>query len=101
MRERPNIEDDPQDWFAWMRERDAQPVTVTGPAGELTFQYRNLIHLLSDVISAYDFLIDLPEDIPGIEDYVRTRDFLLDRLQEQDLFLRPLLREDDLPWEAL
>lgn len=101
MNERPNIEDDPQGWFAWMRERDAQPVTVTGPAGELTFRYQNYIHLLSDLLEAYNFLADLPEDLPGVDDYAQRRTILLDRLQEQDLFVRPFLREDDLPWEAI
>jgi hypothetical protein len=92
MEERPNIEEDFSGWLAAIKRLHAQPVTVSGPAGDLTVTYQQIMGIRDDLNLAYTFLTDPPEG----DDYAIVRDALLDRLLESEMLVRLFLNDEDV-----
>lgn len=85
---------DPIVWIENLKRRANDPVTVTGPAGEVTLTYRQVVEMRDALRLAYNYVANLPAD--G-DDY---RAYLLNVLLESEVLARLLMLEEDVPvWQ--
>jgi|694.fasta_scaffold73412_6 hypothetical protein len=89
------MEPNPENLKAWIRlqkEREARPVTVDGPAGTVTFTYRDVLYLRDDLAAAARLIARLAD---GEREDPEWLEETLERLLGSELLVRLLLEEED------